>query len=116
MDKEQLREWAQKVSQEGGKMGRIEVDFDSVKAAADYIKETLPEPTMDEIGWSGDKHQGAVARGSDGEELVMLWPSTSGDTIYCLDLITKSLHWEWDDELTPTGERYIRQGECDGSK
>lgn len=116
MDKEQLREWAQKVSQEGGKMGRIEVDFDSVKAAADYIKETMPEPTMDEIGWSDDKHQGVVARGSDGEELVMLWPSTSGDTIYCLDLITKSLHWEWDDELTPTGERYIRQGENDGTQ
>ena len=115
-DKEKLREWAQAVSQEDDSAGRMLVDIASVKAAADYIKETLPEPTMDEIGWSDDKHQGAVARGSDGEELVMLWPSTSGDAIYCLDLVTKSACWEWDDELTPTGERYIRQVEHDGAQ
>ena len=114
MDKEQLREWAQKVSQEGGKMGRIEVDFDSVKAAADCILEMMPEPTMDEIGWSDDKHRFAVARGKEGEELVMLWPGPNNGTIYCLNLVTKSVYWEWDDELTPTGERYIRQGENDG--
>ena len=114
MDKEQLREWAQKVSQEGGKMGRIEVDFDSVKAAADCILEMMPEPTMDEIGWSDDKHRFAVARNKEREELVMIWPSS--DTIYCLNLETKTGCWEWDDELTPTGERYIRQGEHDGAQ
>lgn len=116
MDKKQLREWAQTISQKETSTGRVSVDIASVKAAADYIKETMPEPTMDDIGWSDDKHQGAVARGSDGEELVMLWPSTSGDTIFCLDLVTKSAYWEWDDELTPTGERYTRQGECDGAQ
>lgn len=114
MDKEQLREWAQKVSQEGGKMGRIEVDFDSVKAAADCILEMMPEPTMDDIGWSDDKHRFAVARDKEGTELVMLWTGPNNGTIYCLDLVTKSVYWEWDDELTPTGERYIRQGENDG--
>lgn len=115
-DKEKLREWAQAVSQEDDSAGRMLVDIASVKAAADYIKETLPEPTMDEIVWSDDKHLFAVARDGDGAEVVMLRYSHSGDTIFCINLVTKTAYWEWDDELTPTGERYIRQGECDGSK
>lgn len=115
-DKEKLREWAQAVSQEEDSAGRMLVDIASVKAAADYIKETLPEPTMDEIGWSDDKHRFAVARGNAGEELVMLWSGPNAGSIYCLDLVTKSAYWEWDDELTPTGERYIRQGENDGAE
>ena len=113
MDKKQLREWARAISQEDDSAGRMLVDIASVKAAADYIKETLAEPTMDEIGWSDDKHQGAVARDGDGEEVVMLWPGSNVGTIYCLNLVTKSVYWEWNDELTPTGERYIRQGESD---
>ena len=111
-DKEKLREWAQAVLQEDDSAGRMLVDIASVKAAADYIKETLPEPTMDEIVWSDDKHLFAVAKDSDGEEVVMLWPGA--DTIYCLNLERRQFCWEWDDELTPTGERYIRQGENDG--
>lgn len=113
-DKEKLREWAQAVSQEDDSAGRMLVDIASVKAAADYIKETLPEPTVDELGWSDDEYRFAVARGKEGGEMVMLCPGPNVDTIYCFDLSTKSLHWEWDDELTPTGERYIRQGENDG--
>lgn len=113
-DKAQLREWAQAVSQEEGGTGRILVDIASVKAAADYINETMPEPTMDEICWSDDKHLFAVARDGDGAEVVMLRYSHSGDTIFCINLVAKTAYWEWDDELTPTGERYIRQVEHDG--
>lgn len=121
MDKEQLREWAQKVSQEGGKMGRIEVDFDSVKAAADCILEMIPEPTMDEIGWSDDKHRFAVAKrgipyGEDAYDVLMLGKFMNGDHIRCLDLVALRTVDVFDDELTPTGERYIRQGENDGAQ
>ena len=116
MDKKELREWAQAVSQEDGSAGRMSVDIAIVKAAADYIKETLPEPTMDEIGWSDERHRFAVARGDRGEELVMLGPIPRGGKIYCLDLATKQIYWLWDDQLTPTGEKYILQGEGDGAQ
>lgn len=116
MDKEQLREWAQAISQKDSSTGRVSVDIASAKAAADYIKETLPEPTMDEIVWSDDKHLFAVARDGDGAEVVMLRYSHSGDTIFCINLVTKTAYWEWDDELTPTGGRYIRQVKHDGAQ
>lgn len=118
-DKEKLREWAQTISQEGGKMGRIEVDFDSVMAAANYIKETIPAPTMDEVGWDDEKHRFAVAKrgipyGEDAYDVLMLGKRMNSDRIRCLDLESLQTVDVFDDELTPTGKKYVLQGENDG--
>ena len=118
MDKKQLREWAQAVSQEGDSAGRMLADIDSVKAVADYIKETLPEPTMDEVEWDDAKHRFVVAKRDasifdDPYDVLMLGKRANEDRIRCLDLETLQALDIFDDELTPTGERYIRQGADD---
>lgn len=119
-DKEKLREWAQAVLQEDDSAGRMLVDIASVKAAADCILEMMPEPTMDEVEWDDEKHRFAVAkRGIPGDEdacdVLMLGKFMNGDHIRCLDLVALRTVDVFDDELTPTGERYIRQEERDGA-
>lgn len=118
-DKAQLREWARTTLREGGKMGRIEVDFDSVVAAANYIRDTMAEPTMDEVEWDDAEHRFAVAERNtsifeDPYDVLMLGKSMNSDRIRCLDLVTLHVLDIFDDELTPTGERYVLQGENDG--
>lgn len=120
-DKEKLREWARTTLQEGGKMGRIEVDFDSVMAAANYIRDTLTEPTMDEIEWDDEKHRFAVAERNtsifeDPYDVLMLGKRMNSDRIRCLDLVTLHVLDIFDGELTPTGEKYVLQGESDGAE
>lgn len=119
MDKEELREWARTTLQDGGKMGRIEVDFDSVMAAANYIRDAMTEPRMDEIEWDDEKHRFAVAERctsifDDPYNVLMLRKNECSDYIRCLDLNGMRTLDIFDDELTPTGERYILQGEHNG--
>lgn len=115
VDKKELRKWARTISVDGAAMGRIEVDFSEVLAAANYILETLPAPTMDEIDWSDDEHKFAVAvrdRSGLGPDynVLMLGRNEYSDYIRCLDLEEMRTLDIFDDELTPTGEKYILQG------
>lgn len=120
MDKKELRAWARTISVDGAAMGRIEVDFSEVLAAANYILETLPAPTMDEVDWSDAEHKFAVAvrdRSALGVDwnVLMLRKNEHSGYIRCLDLEEMRTLDIFDDELTPTGAKYILQGEDDGA-
>lgn len=96
---QRARKWA-KEAKEAKDSPNTEYSVETC-AAIDYILTTTDEPTMADMDWSWEKHRLAGAILPNGEEVVMIRPSTSNNDNIVTDFGDKRRKY-----LTPTGERY----------